>query len=712
MKLKKLIITLALALCIITTCAVFASASTKFTDVNGDEWYADAVLKANELGIMNGTSESTFAPLKNLSRAEYVAILFRLSGGEENMEFSFTDVPDDAWYKKYVGWAESAGVITGYGNAETFGGNELITREQLMLMTSRYMKYEWVSFEDSATAVQFNDAAKISSWAADGVEVTRKAGLITGDAQSNFNPQNNATRAEIATIVVRYAEKLPEARDPMHMKHQYINELVETDEGKYPVIKLGSFFPYRQHRPDVFGEILLPQMGLDLETYEFTMDEDAFLKIKKDYQNAIMNGDLPAGECKPKVIIKYRIHNKVTDEYTQEKVSLFNIYYESQTIDSLTYDLHLPEEMIKEMNEASLYSLGNYARLAKAFEKAKAGEPVNVSYIGGSLTEGASSTGTGSWPSATNEWLEANFPNAIEFRINNAGIGGTNSVYGVVRLQKDVLQYDPDILFVEFAVNDGVVDDDKRQSFEAIIRTALEYEENTAVVMVLTALYGDDADANFEATRNIHKDIAAYYGLPVIDFHAGLQAGLKWNLFTPDDITKDGLHVTAYGHQIEGKMVHHALENLVKAIDSASAAELKVQPVPAKMFGPGDKYMELHSILPSNKDELDTLGSWEIALDKDSFVDGFGDPKWDAFINTGDAALEFTFTGTALYFQCPRYDVFELKVNIDGKDYIGRSYADRHFSIEGLENKSHKVKITVHSKDEGVTPSIYGITYR
>ena len=163
-RILKLSIVAVLVIATLTVCAVISSAAGKFTDVNGDEWFAPAVIKANELGIMNGTSDTTFAPLKNLSRAEYVAILFRLSGGEENMEFTFTDVPSDAWYKKYVGWAESAGVITGYGNAETFGGNELITREQLMLMTSRYMKYEWIQFPNSDSAVEFADKAKISSW--------------------------------------------------------------------------------------------------------------------------------------------------------------------------------------------------------------------------------------------------------------------------------------------------------------------------------------------------------------------------------------------------------------------------------------------------------------------------------------------------------------------------------------------------------------------
>ncbi|MBR4933146.1 MAG: hypothetical protein IKZ03_01695, partial [Clostridia bacterium] len=413
----------------------------------------------------------------------------------------------------------------------------------------------------------------------------------------------------------------------------------------------------------------------------------------------------PFGECMAKVIVKLRIHNKVTDEYTTETVAFLNLYYGIQTFDSLTYDLKLPADMIAEMNETALYSLGNYARLAKALEKAKAGGTVNISYIGGSLTEGGSSTGTGNWTAGATEWFEANFPSG-KFTMNNAGIGGSNSVYGIVRYQKDVLAYDPDIVFIEFAVNDGVIDDDKRQSFEAMLRTTLQYEENTAVVMVLTALYDGDADANFENTRNAHKELAAYYGLPVIDFHAGLQAGLKWNLFTSADITSDGLHVTAYGHQIEAKMIHYGLENIVKAINSASAADLTVKPIPTAMKGPGDKYMDLHTITPANKNELDSLGGWTVVPDEN------GTFKWDAFVNTGDAALEFTFTGTALYIQAPRYDVFELNINIDGKDYTGRSYADRHFTIEGLENKTHKVKITVLSKDEGVTPSIYGITYR
>ena len=228
---KKLRIMLVAAVSILlVTLAVMSISATKWTDVPDDAWYTSAVVKANELGVMNGTSDTTFAPLKNLSRAEYVAILFRLAEGEANLPFTFTDVPADAWYAQYVGWAEQAGVITGYGNAETFGGTALITREQLMLMTSRFMDYMGIGFANSNDAVEFGDADKISSWAAIGVEATRKAALITGDANGKFNPQAPATRAEIATIVVRYMNKLPEAKDAMYVKFENILDYVEKDE--------------------------------------------------------------------------------------------------------------------------------------------------------------------------------------------------------------------------------------------------------------------------------------------------------------------------------------------------------------------------------------------------------------------------------------------------------------------------------------------------
>ena len=534
-RLFKLSLVALLIVATLAVCAIVSSAAGKFSDVKGDEWYANAVLKANELGIMNGTSDTIFAPLKNLSRAEYVAILFRLSGGEENMEFTFTDVPADAWYKKYVGWAESAGVITGYGNAETFGGGELITREQLMLMTSRYMKYEWIRFPDSDSAVEFADKGAISSWAADGVEVTRKAGLITGDANANFNPQNPATRAEIATIVVRYADKLSTALDPMHMKLDHFLELVEC-EGKNPVLRFGKDFDVRQNRADVIGEQFLPQMGLDTEKYEMVMDDSAYFNFRNSYQPKVFNDDLLLGES-ISVLTKVVIRNKETGEMTKSTTHLCKLYYVEKTVDPATYDLDLPADVHAEMMEASFTTMGNIARLASVFARAEKGEKITASYIGGSLTQAGTTDINGNWASGTSIWLERTFPKADIVHVN-AGWGGTNSDFGAVRLDTNVLAYDPDIVFVEYTTNDPDGSDYYKQSMESIVRRSLEHGKDTAVIIILAG--NANPSAGMINAREMHCDLAEYYGLPVIDFNAGLHVGIDKGLYNYNEISVDG----------------------------------------------------------------------------------------------------------------------------------------------------------------------------
>ena len=705
-RLFKLSLVAVLVVATIAVCAIVSSAAGKFTDVTGEEWYANAVLKANELGIMNGTSETTFAPIKNLSRAEYVAILFRLSGGEENMEFSFTDVPDDAWYKKYVGWAEAAGVITGYGNAETFGGNELITREQLMLMTSRYMKYEWVSFEDSATAVQFNDADKISSWAADGVEVTRKAGLITGDAQSNFNPQNNATRAEIATIVVRYANKLPEARDPMHMKVQYFTELVEM-EGKNPVLRFGKDFDVRQNRADVIGEQFLPQMGLDTDKYEMVMDDSTYSNFRSSYQPYVFDGKLQLGEYKA-VLTRIIIRNKETGETTKPVTHQCKLYYVEKTVDPATYDVDLPADLHAEMMEASYFSTGNVARLASVFARAEKGEKITAAYIGGSLTQAGTTDINGNWASGTSAWLERTFPKAkIDHR--NAGIGGTNSDYGAARLDAHVLKHDPDIVFIEYSVNDYSASDYYKQSMESLVRRCLSNGDDTAVIIVLAGEPSKDS-GNFKEGRDMHKALAAYYGLPVLDFHSGLWVGIDAGAYDFGLISVDNVHLNTWGYQVETDMVEYMFGNIREIIANASAADLKIQPLPTKLFAPGDMFMDMYTIDPDmNTDKIVSLGSWKAWECPDYNGVSTGERysagyKWTAA--NGNDPFVFKFTGTYLYLHtygggsdyCT--EGLNLKVTLDdgvNKRTFNIENPDRPYRVNetALPYATYKVSISI-----------------
>ena len=714
MKKLSLFLTL-LTLTLIIVISISTVSAAKWTDVPDNAWYTSAVTKANELGIMNGTSSTTFAPLKNLTRAEYVAILFRLSGGEEGLEFSFTDVPSNAWYRQYVGWAEKSGVITGYGNAQTFGGNELITREQLMLMTSRYMSYEWVSFDDSDKAVNFNDSDKISSWAADGVEITRRAGLITGDANGNFNPQAPATRAEIATIVVRYIEALPNANDPMHAKLEKISELVECLNGK-PVVHFGKWLDARQNKADVLGEQLLPQMGLDTDTYKMYMSDYRFESFKKTYQEAVYSGEISDGEAKL-IPTQLTIKNLKTNEETELKTVLINAVYNKIVIDPSTYNLDIDETLLNSICKTAVHSVGDVSRLASAFRKAEAGEKLNVVYVGGSITAGGGADIYGNWVSGVTDWLQKQFPDS-EINGFNAGCGGTGSKYGIIRLQNQVLNHDPDIVFVEFSANDQGSQSFK-ESFEALVRTCLTYDEDTAVVIVLVANKSRE-NGLVEARKN-HFELAEHYNLPIVDIHAGVHVGVDAGTYTFDEFTHDGGHPTTWGHMLMSEIVENFLSVVRSEIKVSSADKLVIGKLPAMLHD--DTYMGYKTIDILNTNGLITEGSWKVT----STADGTEVPYttmtviYDAWTcNVIDSTpLSFNFTGSEMYMIMNNPECITVTITDNVNTYVFDNPAkDETPVFSGLPNKEYNVTITMKRFDESAdpgepnTPFIYAIVYR
>ncbi|MCQ2456711.1 MAG: S-layer homology domain-containing protein, partial [Clostridia bacterium] len=198
-----------LILALIALLAVGVSAQTKtYPDVPANSWYHEAVMKASELGIVGGMPDGTFAPKASLTRAQYVTILQRLDGAEDDTTGAFKDVTAKTWYAGAVGWAVKAGIVGGYEDG-TFRGNNAISRQDLMVMTSRYLDYAWLGVgADPEAASSFSDNAKISSYARDAVNKMREIGLVKGDNAGAFNPKKTATRAEIATMIVRLTDSI------------------------------------------------------------------------------------------------------------------------------------------------------------------------------------------------------------------------------------------------------------------------------------------------------------------------------------------------------------------------------------------------------------------------------------------------------------------------------------------------------------------------
>ena len=209
MKLKR-ILSLALAGILLLGVIPFSNAAdetsvTPFEDVTETDWFYKEVLSVNAEGIMTGKSSTVFDPKANISRAEVVTALARfacvnVSGKGDSL--SFPDTQTDAWYSDYVGWAYENGIVTGYDNGN-FGPADLITRQELAVVLSRMIKYLEANMPDSPQIDKFADGEKIASWVAEHAETMRKAGLMKGDANGNFNATSNASRAEVATIISR-----------------------------------------------------------------------------------------------------------------------------------------------------------------------------------------------------------------------------------------------------------------------------------------------------------------------------------------------------------------------------------------------------------------------------------------------------------------------------------------------------------------------------
>lgn len=194
----------------ITVKVVFAEKTDlPFIDVLGSDWYYEYVKDAYDFGYMNGTSETEFEPESVLTRAMFVTVLHRIEGEPQEGENVFEDVPENEYYKNAVAWANANGIVLGT-EVNTFSPDENITREQMAAIFYRYAKYKEMDLTatESTNILSYTDYDLISEYAISAMQYTVGVGLIKGKTESTLNPLDNATRAEAATVFVRFADML------------------------------------------------------------------------------------------------------------------------------------------------------------------------------------------------------------------------------------------------------------------------------------------------------------------------------------------------------------------------------------------------------------------------------------------------------------------------------------------------------------------------
>ena len=184
--------------------------SAPYQDVDVSLWYHKFIDYVIEKGLMNGTSSSTFEPDATTTRNMIVTILYRLEGGPTvTGDSGFADVAEGMWYTDAIKWAAVNGVVNGY-DSETFGPDDPITREQFAAILYRYAEFKGidVSTGEDTDNLSYEDKLDISDWAVKAIQWACNTELILGMDDGTLLPQDNATRAQAAAILMRFCENL------------------------------------------------------------------------------------------------------------------------------------------------------------------------------------------------------------------------------------------------------------------------------------------------------------------------------------------------------------------------------------------------------------------------------------------------------------------------------------------------------------------------
>lgn len=226
---------------------------------------------------------------------------------------------------------------------------------------------------------------------------------------------------------------------------------------------------------------------------------------------------------------------------------------------------YLTEE---DMQVASPWKVCDNAALAAAMKKAEAGEPITIAAIGGSITQGTISSGAKDSQLKTKNcyaeiffsWWRETFPNS-KVTVVNAGIGATDSYLGVHRVQEDVLDYQPDVVLIEYSVNDAGTNTYKT-TYDNLVYKVASMEDAPAVLLLFMG------QTNLSSAQSVHQLIGFQYGIPMISYLNLLSDFFEAGRFTEKELSGDVTHPSALGHAIVGEMLWKYLNNIYAELDS------------------------------------------------------------------------------------------------------------------------------------------------
>ncbi len=354
-----------------------------------------------------------------------------------------------------------------------------------------------------------------------------------------------------------------------------------------------------------------------------------------------------------------------------------------------------PKTMEEQMIAASLMSTGNNIRFKKFLEKVRAGEDVTVAYLGGSITEGYNAGTKEIYAKLVTDYIRMNYGTGGEVNYVNAGLSGTPSILGLIRSDRDIFVHEPDLLFIEFAVNDGQSAIDNT-GLESLIYKGLTQENEPAVIL----LYSVTEDG-YTCQDNMNI-MAFHYGIPCVSVKKAIWPFIESGEYTWGDWSNDGSHPNADGMQLYSKFIIH-LMNTLDAEEPDNGFSVPTNFV--KGFNHSGLKM-VDRVENSDRITITSTGSFGENRGHNAFPN-----SWLASGEENEA-FTFTFTGSSLYIVYKdttdaAYGAAE--VYIDGeycmsvygnsKDGWNNPVTERVFREK--ESAEHTVEIRMKAEDVG-----------
>lgn len=370
----------------------------------------------------------------------------------------------------------------------------------------------------------------------------------------------------------------------------------------------------------------------------------------------------------------------------------------------------LDGELTPRMKALIRLNEGNQVRLANMFKKAAGGEDITVAYLGGSITQGSSATESNCYARLVTNWFEETYPD-IKVNYVKAGVGATGSYIGIHRADRDVLSKNPDVVFIDFSVNDTTENTQRNiNSYDSLMRKLWNGDSKPAIVCI-----GMTQETGI-AFQSQHLEIAKHYDLPFISYKNAILDVINKGYIKWTDISGDNIHPNVPGHKILSEMIIDYLTEVKDNADSISGDESDF----SKAYT-DNLYEDATLLTPANTEAVDEDNVF------DPYNESFGNMPgyWMASIGgvEGEKVGRLTFKDVefrnlGILFGKQTNEGGKLKVYVDGEEKATidtkfpngwGNYAEAAEVVSFDEKGTHTVEIVPEWEDDTLFLYVCGL---